>query len=78
MSFMSWDFKEVNMDTKDLSKFSIRTSDRRVFRRCLRKWDFQSSLRQNLTRGVCVFVLVVVWLGFPFLHGGLPRIQSLR
>ena len=50
MSFMSWDFKEVNMDTKDLSKFSIRTSDRRVFRRCLRKWDFQSSLRQNLTR----------------------------
>lgn len=32
------------------SKFTIRTSDRRVFRRCLRKWDFQSSLRQNLTR----------------------------
>lgn len=31
------------------SKFTIRTSDRRVFRRCLRKWDFQSSLRQNLT-----------------------------
>jgi hypothetical protein len=38
------------MDTKGLSKFSIRTSDRRTFRRCLRKWDFQSSLRQNLTR----------------------------
>lgn len=37
------------MDTKGLSKFSIRTSDRRTFRRCLRKWDFQSSLRQNLT-----------------------------
>ena len=32
------------------SRFSIRTSDRRTFRRCLRKWDFQSSLRQNLTR----------------------------
>lgn len=31
------------------SQFSIRTSDRRVFRRCLRKWDYQSSLRQNLT-----------------------------
>ena len=31
------------------SKFTIRTSDRRVFRRCLRKWNFQSSLRQNLT-----------------------------
>ena len=31
------------------SQFSIRTSDRRTFRRCFRKWDFQSSLRQNLT-----------------------------
>jgi len=30
------------------SKFTIRTSDRRVFRRCLRKWDHTSSLRQNL------------------------------
>lgn len=30
------------------SQFSIRTSDRRTFRRCLRKWDWQSSLRQNL------------------------------
>lgn len=32
------------------SKYTIRTSDRRVFRRCLRKWDWQSSLRQNLQR----------------------------
>ncbi|MFI3171128.1 MAG: PD-(D/E)XK nuclease family protein [Eubacteriales bacterium] len=32
------------------SNYSIRTSDRRTFRRCMRKWDFQSSLRQNLTR----------------------------
>lgn len=30
------------------SQFTIRTSDRRTFRRCLRKWDWQSSLRQNL------------------------------
>lgn len=37
------------METKDLSKFSVRTSDRRTFRRCMRKWDFQSSMRQNLT-----------------------------
>ena len=29
------------------SRFTIRTSDRRVFRRCLRKWAFQSSLRGN-------------------------------
>lgn len=32
------------------SKFTIRTSDRRVFRRCLRKWDHMSSLRKNLKR----------------------------
>ena len=30
-----------------ISHFTIRTSDRRTFRRCLRKWDFQSSLRGN-------------------------------
>ena len=36
--------------TSKPSQFSIRTSDRRTFRRCMRKWDFQSSLRQNLTR----------------------------
>lgn len=29
------------------SRFTIRTSDRRVFRRCFRKWEFQSSLRGN-------------------------------
>jgi len=32
------------------SKFTLRTSDRRVFRRCLRKWDYISSMRHNLTR----------------------------
>lgn len=34
--------------TGELSRFTIRTSDRRVFRRCLRKWGFMSSLKQNL------------------------------
>lgn len=29
------------------SKYTIRTSDRRVFRRCLRKWEFQSSMKGN-------------------------------
>lgn len=32
------------------SKFTIRTSDRRVFRRCPRKWKFQSSLQGNWKR----------------------------
>jgi len=32
------------------SRYTLRTSDRRVFRRCLRKWDYISSMRQNLTR----------------------------
>lgn len=32
---------------EELSHYTIRTSDRRVFRRCLRKWSFQSSLRGN-------------------------------
>ncbi len=32
------------------SKFTIRTSERRVFRRCLRKWSFQSSLKGNWKR----------------------------
>jgi hypothetical protein len=31
----------------NISHFTIRTSDRRTFRRCLRKWDFQASLRGN-------------------------------
>jgi len=31
-----------------ISQFTIRTSDRRLFRRCLRKWGFLSSLRMNL------------------------------
>jgi hypothetical protein len=38
------------MIMSELSRFTIRTSDRRVFRRCLRKWDWQSSLRQNLQK----------------------------
>lgn len=29
------------------SKFTLRTSDRRVFRRCLRKWNHMSSMRGN-------------------------------
>lgn len=33
-----------------VSKFTVRTSTRRVFRRCLRKWGWQSSMRQNLQR----------------------------
>lgn len=32
------------------TKFNIRTSGRRTFRRCLRKWGFQSSMRRNLER----------------------------
>jgi hypothetical protein len=36
------------IDNGGASQFTIRTSDRRTFRRCLRKWDWQSSLRQNL------------------------------
>lgn len=31
-------------------KFTIRTSDRRVFRRCPRKWNYQSSLRCSLKK----------------------------
>lgn len=34
----------------DVNKFRLRTSGRRVFRRCLRKWGFQSSMRLNLER----------------------------
>lgn len=41
---------QVTTENNLPSRFSIRTSDRRTFRRCMRKWDFQSSLRQNLTR----------------------------
>lgn len=33
-----------------ISKFTVRTSGRRVFRRCLRKWGFQSSMKMNLQR----------------------------
>lgn len=33
-----------------VSKFTIRTSGRRVMRRCLRKWGFQSSTRMNLQK----------------------------
>ena len=38
----------MQTDNTSASQFTIRTSDRRTFRRCLRKWDWQSSLRQNL------------------------------
>lgn len=31
------------------SKYTLRTSDRRVFRRCLRKWNYIASMRKNLT-----------------------------
>lgn len=34
----------------DISRYVVRTSGRRVFRRCLRKWGFQSSMKQNLQR----------------------------
>lgn len=36
--------------TIQMSKVTVRTSNRRVFRRCLRKWGFQSSMRMNLER----------------------------
>ncbi|MEG1543052.1 MAG: PD-(D/E)XK nuclease family protein [Tannerellaceae bacterium] len=39
----------MEVNNRLASQYSIRTSDRRTFRRCMRKWDFQSSLRQNLT-----------------------------
>lgn len=38
----------TGLKTKKLSHFTIRTSGRRVFRRCLRKWGFQSSMKMNL------------------------------
>lgn len=34
----------------NIERFEIRTSSRRVFRRCLRKWGYSSSLRMNLQR----------------------------
>lgn len=33
-----------------ISRFVVRTSGRRVMRRCLRKWGFQSSMKMNLQR----------------------------
>jgi len=33
-----------------ITKFNVRTSSRRTFRRCLRKWGFQSAMRRNLDR----------------------------
>lgn len=32
------------------SRFTIRTSDRRTFRRCKRKWEYTASLKRNLQR----------------------------
>lgn len=34
----------------NLSRFTVRTSDRRVHRRCLRKWGWMSSMKANLQR----------------------------
>lgn len=34
----------------DIEQYDIRTSSRRVFRRCFRKWGFTSSMRDNLQR----------------------------
>ena len=31
------------------SKYTVRTSDRRTCRRCMRKWDYMASMRKNLT-----------------------------
>lgn len=31
-----------------ISRYTLRTSGRRVFRRCLRKWGYQSSMKMNL------------------------------
>ena len=33
----------------EVNRFDIRTSNRRVFRRCFRKWGFESAMRMNLT-----------------------------
>ncbi|MNW42656.1 PD-(D/E)XK nuclease superfamily protein [compost metagenome] len=33
-----------------ISRLTVRTSNRRTFRRCLRKWGWQSSMRHNLER----------------------------
>lgn len=40
----------ISYDKDVAARYNIRTSGRRVFRRCLRKWGFQSSMRRNLTR----------------------------
>lgn len=34
----------------NVSRFTVRTSGRRTFRRCMRKWGWQSSMRKNLQR----------------------------
>lgn len=38
------------LPVSDISRYTIRTSGRRVFRRCMRKWGFQSSMKMNLER----------------------------
>lgn len=43
-------WENLTEQEKIRSKFTIRTSDRRLFRRCMRKWEFQSSLKKNLRR----------------------------
>ena len=37
------------VQTMQASKLCVRTSGCRVFRRCLRKWGFESSMKKNLT-----------------------------
>ena len=39
------------MSAKKISRYTVRTSDRRVFRRCLRKWEHMSSMKKNLMFG---------------------------
>lgn len=46
-----------------ISKQCIRTSDRRQFRRCPRKWSFSSSLKKNLRQKSSAGVIPWFWFG---------------
>jgi len=51
LSIVPKGWKTAEIVSRELTtKFNIRTSGRRTFRRCLRKWGFQSSMRSNLER----------------------------
>lgn len=39
-----------DLSMSGISRYTIRTSGRRTFRRCMRKWGFQSSMKMNLER----------------------------